>query len=181
MSRDGPYYSIRTGKNPNGGEFGLSTVLKLFKSLYSDLLEHDLFQEAFGYACVDMGEVNGTLGSDIDSVMMIELRKENLWPILNVCHAYSEEDLFDVIEFLYDHVSEGKEGRYHSYNDCGMHYETFDKKVGQQIYKTKINTLLRAYSKGFELNDNGEILALPEAGASHFGKKIEEYSFCEKG
>jgi len=162
--RERPYYSVRTGKNPHGGGFGLSSALKLFQSVYSELEREYYLQEAFGFDCVDAGEIYGTLGADIEAEMLLQLRKDGLWPISNLCLSYSEDDLFDVIEFLYDQVSEGAEGDYHSWNDCGMHYTTFDKLKGQEHYRKKINRLLNAYGEGFELDESGEILTLPEPG-----------------
>ena len=50
----------------------------------------------------DEGEVSGTLGFDIGGRMLVGLRKEDLWPILEHLEGYEEDDLFDVIEFLFD-------------------------------------------------------------------------------
>lgn len=87
------YYSARTGKNQNSAQIDLATLLKLFQSLYKSLLAKGYFEEGFG----DRGE----LGTDIEAQMFRELRKENLYPIQEKCIEYSEDELFDVIEFLY--------------------------------------------------------------------------------
>lgn len=117
------YYSIRTGKNPNATNFDLTVLQRLFLDLYKSFVEKDYFQEAFGYECVDAGEVQGTLGSDIMSQFLLNLRKDNLWPIPEKIITYSEDDLFDVIEFLYDLISKPVDGYFHSYNGCGHHYQ----------------------------------------------------------
>ena len=44
------------------------------------------------------------------------------------------DDLFDVIEFLYDHVSKPIEtdGVYHSWGQCGWHYSKFERENGKK-------------------------------------------------
>lgn len=158
------YYSTRTGKNPEAVQFDLPIMLRLFKDLYKSFDVKYYFQEAFGYNCVDTGDVPGTLGSDIEAQLFRKLRKPNLWPISEICNDYSEDDVFDVIEFLHDHVSKPIEGYYHDYSGCGWHYQTFNIELGRQEWKNEINDILLDYKSGYELSGNGEILALPEKG-----------------
>ena len=66
-----------------------------------------------------------------------------LWPIPDRIHSYSEDDLFDIIELLHDCVSKGVDGRYHSWGECGWHYETFDQAAGQNDFMAAINNVLR--------------------------------------
>ncbi len=110
------YYSIRTGKNPNASRYDLPILLRLFNDFYLEFLNKDYFQENFGYYCVDAGNVSGKLGSDIEAQMFRAIRKPDLWPIQEKYKSYSEDDLFDIIEFLYDHVSKPIDGYLHSYN-----------------------------------------------------------------
>jgi hypothetical protein len=77
---------------------------------------------------------------------------------------YSEDDVFDVIEFLYDVVSKPIKGFYHSFNSCGWHYSGFDREAGRQEFRQQMNEVLRDYSDGFMLSDSGEILVLGEPG-----------------
>lgn len=132
--------------------------------MFTRFSAEDYFQEAFGYICVDAGYVPGTLGADIEAQMLRGLRKPDLWPIRDQCVNYSEEDVFDVVEFLYDLVSKPIDGHYHNWNDCGWHYEIFDKDLGRQAYRTEMNAILCDYKDGYELSTDGEILALPEKG-----------------
>jgi len=62
------------------------------------------------------------------------------------------------------HVSKPIDGTYHSYNNCGMHWETFNKAEGQKEFRRKMNEILGMYVGRFELNDKGEILSKPEVG-----------------
>lgn len=158
------YYSMRTGKNEYAAGIDLSILLKLFQDMYKYFSDGDYFQEAFGFDCVDAGLIPGTLGYDIEAQMLRKLRKVELWPIFDKCLGYSEDDLFDVIEFLSDYVSKPTEGQYHSYNDCGWHYDEFDKEVGQNELQSEINMILRDYGDGYELSNDGEILLKGKMG-----------------
>ncbi len=152
------YYSIRTGNHPSGSQLDLPLMIKLFHHLYKDFEEKGCFQEAFGYDCVDSGQVPGKAGNDINAYFFLKLRKDNLWPIDVKCWYYIESDLFDVIELLYDHISMPVSGINHSYGDCGWHYNSFNKIPGQDSYRTRINELLMDYNEGYELSPQGEIL-----------------------
>ncbi len=151
------YYSVRAGKKPH---LDLPNLLGLFFALYSDLDAKGCFQEAFGYYCVDQGDVPGTSGADYESYWFRKLRKSNLWPVESRYQEYTEDDLFDVIEFLYDHISMPVKGRFHSYGNCGWHYETFDQLEGREEYRAEINNFLVDYGEGFELSEDGEIVIL---------------------
>jgi hypothetical protein len=104
------YYSARTGKNTDAIRFDLPMLLRLFRDIFLAFTSNDYFQEAFGYYCVDAGE------------MIKSLRKSNLWPIQDKCLDYTEDDLFDVIELLHDWISKPIEagGFHHTWNDCGQ-------------------------------------------------------------
>lgn len=156
------YYSVRTGKNPRS-RFDLETLLRLFKSLHSAFEERGYFQEHFGYECVDAGLVSGRLGSDIHAAVLLKLRKTDLWPVHRKADTYSEDDLFDVLEFLYDHVSKPTHGGHHDYSDCGWHYTKFEEPTGARAeFRTALNELLRDYAEGYELSPAGEVLALAQ-------------------
>lgn len=157
------YYSIRTGKN-DAIRYDLPILRRLFSDFYLEFLSKGYFQEDFGYYCVDNGDVPGKLGSNIEAQIFRAIRKPDFWPIEEKCKKYSEDDLFDIIEFLYDHVSKPIDGYLHSYNACGYHYDTFDKKTGQQEFRNEINKFLCDYKEGYEMSENGEILESPEQG-----------------
>ncbi|MEG4964153.1 MULTISPECIES: hypothetical protein [unclassified Microcoleus] len=148
------YYSNR--KNPDASRLDLPMLVKLFKIVYLDFLKNDYFYE-------NSGDVPGKLGSDIEAQMFIKLKKPDLWPIEEKCNNYSEDDLFDVIEFLYDRVSEPIY-RYDEWGHHGDSYDTFDRETGKQEFRDRINELLCDYREGYELSENGEILEFPEQG-----------------
>jgi len=159
------YYSVRTGKIPADSKFDLEVLKKLFLAIYKKLENDGYFQKYFGINCVD-GYMEGILGHEIDAVMFLNLRKENLYPILPNLPNYNEDDLFDVIEFLFDHCSKGLKRDYHSWNDCGFHYSEFDDLEGQKYFREQLNLILKSYQNGYEISANGEILILPDDGFS---------------
>lgn len=166
--KDRSYYSTRTGKNPNAFHFDLQILRRLILDTYAHFKQGYYFQESFGYFCVDAGYVAGTLGHDLEVEIFRRLRKDLKFnPLEENIISYSDDDIFDIIEFLFDCISKPLRGWHHNYNDCGMHYTDFDKEAGQQEFKEAINTNLKDYQSGYQLSDQGEILALGDKGFQH--------------
>lgn len=163
--RSTPYYSVRTGQHPSGGRFDLPMLRDLFFSFHREFEVRGYFQQAFGYYCRDADYVYGAVGRSPEHYVFRVLKKNNLWPINgHSIGRLAEADIFDLIEFLYDHASKGMEGYEHTYDDCGWHYRTFDRDAGRVDFRTAINDILRDYDVGYELTLAGEIVSLPPAG-----------------
>ncbi len=160
------YYSVRTGKTSEDNEINLEILKKFFVVIYKKLNNEGYFQKYFGIDCMD-GYMEGELGEDIDSIMFINLRKHNLFPIYSNIENYSEDDFFDVVEFLHDHCSKGLDGHYHSWNNCGYHYNVFNDFEGQKYFREQLNPILSEYQDGFEISDKGEILILSDTGLNN--------------
>jgi hypothetical protein len=156
------YYSTRTGKLTETPEMTLKIFKKLFMVTFDKLDEDGYLQRYFGYYCVDQGDVRGELGTDIGSMIFLAVKKEGLWPIRKQIDDYTEDDLFDIIEFMHDHCSKPISGYYHQYNNCGHHYDTFNDLEGQKHYRETLNYILKDFKDGFELSGTGEILQLPD-------------------
>jgi hypothetical protein len=122
-----------------------------------------VISKAFGYECVDAGHIDGNI-RDVELEMLLSIRKKDLWPIEVRATHYSEDDFFDVLEFLHQQVAKPIEGTYHSWNDCGYHWETFNKSDGQAEFRSKVNQALEQYEKRFELSTTGEVLHKVESG-----------------
>ncbi|VEN72739.1 conserved hypothetical protein [Candidatus Desulfarcum epimagneticum] len=106
----------------------------------------------------------GTLGHDLKGALLLELRKHDIAPIRSNIDGYSEDDLFDMIEFLYEHCSKPVERHYHDWDDCAWHCNTFEREPGRQEYRAKVNKVLAPYGPGYELSVDGEIMALADTG-----------------
>ena len=157
------YYSSRTGTNPKAAQLDLNTLKSLVLSGYTDLKAKGYFDEAFGSWCVDNDFVPGAAGSDVENYVLFNTRK-NLWPIENHLPFYEEADLFDMIEFLFDHVSKPISGWVHNHAGCGMHWDKFDREAGQEEFRSAMSLLLESYDSGYELSDRGEIMGVGPAG-----------------
>lgn len=160
------YYSVRTGKIAPDNLVNLEVFKKLFLVSYNKLWREGYFQKYFGVDCTD-GDYPGELGEDIPSMVFINIRKENLWPIWQNLPNYTEDDLFDIIEYLHDHCSKGINGYYHSWNNCGYHYEEFNDYEGQKFFRELMNSILKDYGDGFEISNSGEILMRSDHGLSN--------------
>lgn len=159
------YYSVRTGITPDQN-LTLDVLKRIFLITYNKLTSEGYFQKYFGFDCTD-GFIEGELGNDIEAIMFVYLRKENLFPINENLSKYSEDDLFDVLEFLHDHCSKGLKSYYHSWNQCGNHFEDFDDDEGQKYFRDIFNPIIKDYKSGFEISGDGEILILTDNGLSY--------------
>lgn len=153
--RTTPYYAVRKGLR--SGRIDFNILKSLFIASFNELTKAGYFQQVLGTYCVD-GDSPGSAGDDLEVFFFRKLKKTNIWPFEAQSGFWEEEDLFDVIEVLHDCASKGIEGRYHSYVNCGMHYDTFDQAAGQNDFRLAINEILRDYDKGYVLTPNGEIV-----------------------
>jgi hypothetical protein len=160
------YYSVRTGIITPDMAINLEVLKKLFLITYNKLYKDGYFQKYFGIDCED-GFIEGELGYDISAMIFVNLRKDNLFPVHEKLSNYSEDDLFDMIEFLHDHTSKGLTGHYHQWNNCGYHYEEFNDQEGQKHFRETLNPILKEYLDGFEISDSGELLRLSENGLTN--------------
>ena len=157
------FYSQRTGSNPNPEGLPLEDILPLFQSIFNQMREDGYFTQSLGFECVDAGYCPGTI-RDMRLEIMLKVRKKDLWPFQEFLRDYIEDDLFDMIEFLYQIVSKPIDGARHDYAGCGMHWHTFNKQEGQDYYRERMNELLSHYQNRFELSDSGMVLSKPEIG-----------------
>jgi hypothetical protein len=151
------YYSQRNSSQPPELRLTLDQLRQLVKATYAQLNREYYLQQALGYECVDAGVVDGLVG-DMDTFVLLRLRRP-LWPFQDFAN-YSEHDLFDILELLYDLVAKPEEGNYHGWDNCGWHFRTFDKEAGQAYLREQANSFLADYAPGYELSEQGEILIL---------------------
>src|SRR4051812_30422087 len=87
------YYSERQGRGPKAQPMPFETIRRLVINVLDNLREKEYFQEAFGYWCVDAGDVNGTLGSDPDAYFLRTIMRDGVWP-------YWEPDTGETFPFV---------------------------------------------------------------------------------
>jgi hypothetical protein len=156
------YYSTRNPAADSTKRLTFAQALELFYAVFHSLDEDHYFEESFGRGCTSVGSSPPTLTSDVTNYLFHKLRKDRLWPIGTNYKHYSEADLFDIIEFLFDAASlptKTQVCRFHSF-----HGYVFDREKGRERFRQEINDIFRDYDTGFELSQKGEVFSLPSAG-----------------
>src|SRR3546814_20616209 len=74
------YYSVRTGKITPDQQVNFEVLKKLFSITYNKLNADGYFQKYFGIDCED-GYIQGEQVAELDALMFVNLRKDNLYPI----------------------------------------------------------------------------------------------------
>jgi len=162
MSKKRQYYSVRKGLDPRLTELELPLLRDLFLVVYEEFYGTGYFQEALGYygqvGPDEWAHVRGRVG-DEESYFFRTLRKRELWPIRQQIDHYSEDDLFDVVELLYDLVAKPM-GEQHAWGE----YDCFEQEPGQKDFRHAVNGLLQDYQRGYELSPDGETIESADAG-----------------
>ena len=101
--------------------------------------------------------------------MDYELAQEGGLSIYQRFENCSEEEFFDILEFLYKHCSKPIRGSgyYHSWNNCGLHdckYDNDSQKMGREEFRQEINIIIALYQDGFQINENGQIMSMAQNG-----------------
>jgi hypothetical protein len=170
------YFSERQGRGPKAEPMRFPEFRDLVINVFDHFREQGYMQEAFGYKCVDAGDVDGTLGANPDAYFMRTIRRRGAWPYWEAVQVapdiwippheqWDEDYLFDVVEVLHDLVSKPTNGMHHSYANCGMHYTTFDQATGRTDFRDEMNGVLRLHDPAYEMNDEGMIV---EAAPAEF-------------
>lgn len=157
------YYSARK-YGPAASGLTLDDLRELLLSAFQHYDHSGYFVEAFESSCVDAGFEPGYVGSNTDAYVRLVLERGKLWPMEEHYREYDEDDVFTLIEFLYDHISYPNTKTFHSWNDCGYHYSDFDRDEGRKQFRERMNLPLRRYGSGWELTVAGELLSLPPEG-----------------
>lgn len=81
----------------------------------------------------------------------------------------TEDHLFDALEFLYDYVSKPGEWGWRT-TETGWNYQdwgAYDEEAGRTEFRTKANTFLADYRSGYELTEEGVVLAFGTDGLQY--------------
>jgi hypothetical protein len=164
LAMERPYYSQRAGRAPSKARLDLAELKRLLATYLESLIVDGYLQESFGHECVDTGFQAGTSGTDLKGEITLTLNKPHLWPFPSSIGTWSEDDLFDVVEFVYDNLSKPTQRHFHSWDGCGWHATEFDRELGTREYRERVNRLLNAYDRGFSLSTRGEVISIPDPG-----------------
>ncbi len=167
MTRD--YYNRRVGKDGEQPRLTLVETAELIAEAYALIDNHGHLQRAFGFDCVDAGEVPGSEGSGIRMPFLLKTTIRINGAPKEAIKSADEVFLFTFIEFVHDHVAKpaANTGRYHSYSSCGWHYSSdgeFDEATARSEWRSRVNTTLKFYDSGYQLSEAGEIEHLTPNG-----------------
>jgi hypothetical protein len=164
------YYNRRVGKDGDPPRLTLAEASKEIAAGYSHLAGNGYLQRAFGYYCVDAGEVAGRLGTDMRTHLYLSTGIRIEGSVFDFLVNADEIGLFTLVEFLHDNLAKPDEhaGRYHSFSGCGWHYDCradkFDEGAARQEWRDIVNRILRYYGDGYELSADGEVVRLAPDG-----------------
>ncbi|MFK4344367.1 MULTISPECIES: hypothetical protein [unclassified Paenibacillus] len=151
------YYSQRQGIIK---PLVLEDLKAAFRSVYENFKTKYYFIDFFGNP---LSYDKGIVGNSFEAFCMRKINRSIKHP--DVTLIYKEEDIFDVIELLYEHIN---------YplvilsDDIFMSKEISSipekKAVAQKQFRDEINIFLRQYSSGWELSEDGYIRNTLEEG-----------------
>lgn len=167
MTRD--YYNRRVGKDGEPPSLTLAETAELIAEAYAVIDGHGHLQRAFGFDCVDAGEVPGTEGYGIRMSFFLKTTIRINGALKDAIKSADEVFLFTFIEFVHDHVAKpaANTGWYHQYSSCGWHYSSdgdFDEVAARAEWRSRVNTTLKFYDSGYQLSEAGEIEHLAPNG-----------------
>lgn len=122
-----------------------------FVALIDELDGKGYFEKRFGKDCVD--DPRGNVPS---RAFERAIGLADAWP-LTATTLSNELDMFcDVVEVLHDLAARPTNRTYHSYSQCGWHHSDFSIESGREIYRWRVNALLRQSNLDLILADGGE-------------------------
>ena len=152
------YYSSRT--NPRS--ITLEELYRKLQNLYLIFCDKDFFK---GKPGISRYHLPDAIKYEAAIALTFELFPIAKWPQQDI----TEDHIFDAIEFLYDHVSKPGELVWMT-TESGYNYEDYgdyDDQAGQEEFRNKANTFLADYKTGFELTQDGIVLARGTDGLQH--------------
>jgi hypothetical protein len=160
------YYSSR--KQP--GSLTLHDLYQKLQNLFLLFREKDYFKEA------------GVSRSEFSEEMAHEAALSLTFPLFPI-DKWTEDDItedhiFDALEFLHDHVSRPGPWTALTTNTGWNYYDYdgYDGAAGRAEFRERANIFLADYKSGYELNDEGSVLALGTDGLQHIlGAEIVPY------
>lgn len=170
------YYSQRN-KGTNV-KLSIKELQRFFGVVFDELYNEKYLCEKLNIGCCVDAE-----DQDMHGVCLKVFRKD-LWPVRKHYDSegklenYTKEDIFDLIEFFYDNVSEPlyTEGdHWHSFAGCGIHHSRYSQPSGRKKFREDVNDFLADFEDGYELGESGEIVRCADQGLSRLldAKKVE--------
>jgi len=133
-----------------------SSVIRAIESEVDRLLSHGAFGRHFPTRCPDNPAV---IGNNSDQFWRTAegMIPGLVWPS-DEFHVASAEQVFDLLEFCFNHVAYPESGQWHQYFQ--HHHLSFDVGRGQAKLRSFINDLFERNGVGYELDVSGKVVRL---------------------
>lgn len=156
-----PYYPIRhftpvvddpgqLGTNPEAARRGWTAAV-------NDLHRRGYLDRVAPRKCVDLPEQDDPddlLNSAITERLGPTGGEWRFWPLDPA--RWNDNAFYGLVEVFHDLVSRPRHRRYHSYNNCGWHYDRFAVDPAQILYRWTVNRILAQYGINLRLAKSGE-------------------------
>jgi hypothetical protein len=154
------YYSDRErGPKPRTSEEITPTVWKAIWGLVQTRIDNGAFGIDFPEQCSDGYGPCGT------NTVLIEAAAHGdaiTWPITPDGQPDDPIEIFDLLEFCHAHVSEPKEGSWHSF--MSHHHLSFEREEGQAAFRAAVNKVFERNGIVFEIDEDGEVMRIGPTG-----------------
>lgn len=148
------YWAERNGAGDSlTTEKPFETFAEDFFELVEELQESGYFPKVLKKDCVDDPV-------DLDDVRKTIRRATKLdvkWPMsAGDIFALSDGAVYSLVEYFHDQAQRPRTATLHSYGDCGLHYQSWNRESGQSVYRWRVNALLERHQVPFRLGTSGE-------------------------
>ena len=148
------------GMKPRTGEVLDAVTATGLMELVSARINEQWFGAAFPFACQD-GQ--GNAGTDTRKLQTMLATYDVIWPDdwRGSSERPQDSQIFDLIEFSYEHIGEPNDYAHHSY--WGHSHYTYDQVAGRKKFEAEINRIFDRNGMGFELKQ-GEVTRVAPTG-----------------
>jgi len=158
------YFSERIGETPK--KISVEHLREIVRIQYNKFNKDGYFQHQFGYDCLERGYVPGRAGISERDQLIVTFggRGDFLVPTLVNFKQMDLFSLFDLIEFLYDHIAKPIDPFHHTWDNCGLHVNgdaNYD--LGKHEWRYEMNMHLPNLETGHTLTKDGNIEELPSS------------------
>ncbi|NNC14052.1 hypothetical protein HII28_19515 [Planctomonas sp. JC2975] len=128
---------------------------KAFAELIEEMREVDYFPKVWAKGCVDDGISWGRSISDASADIGKAIHADVPWPLGKDPVGVPTDVLYAIIEYFHDQAQRPRTRSFHSYGDCGWHYDAHNKESGGVVYRWRVNELLERYNVDLRLGSKG--------------------------
>jgi len=161
MSRE--YFSERAGRT-KPGPIARGSINTFFESIYNRFEKEGYFQYYFGKDCVNQGHIGGKAGMELEPMLIFQFGSaRKLDPTSRNIRGFSADDVFDLVEFLYDNIAKPTEVTQHDWDNSGLHVIDASVEQGQADWIAEWNPILARLDPPYRLTNEGNIEVMPSS------------------